>query len=66
MAFHEYSVAEVLTRGLQLFCFVFWCFVLFHWEPGGVHIGSPLPVAVTFWKGAQTLICNLKEQPPKR
>ena len=44
--------------------FPFWdvCFVLWgawchsHWKP----------VAVTFLKEARTLICNLREQPPKR
>ena len=61
-------MAGFLTRCLEVFCFVsfFGMFVLFCWELSVVPIESLLPVAVTFLKEAQTLICNLQEQPPKR
>lgn len=42
------------------------CVCFARWEPGGVHVECLLPVVVTFLKGAHTVICNLKEQPPKR
>lgn len=57
MAFHE-------NNG-RVLCFLF-CSGLFCWEPGVGPIESILPEAVTFLKEAQALICNLKEQPPKR